>query len=379
MNHEHSLLEQHLAEGHLDRAESVARHLLGIEPDDVIALVALARIAAAHGRIEPARHALEDLAAEHPRAPEPLAYLAVLAAHGGQQEQALALARRSLSLGGDVGPALTLVADDALDKGELQEADGLYDRALAKTPTLSGAWLGKGRILAFKGRLADAEDAYIQAVQHGPQRVDAWIELVRLEREGGAHDIAAENLVLALRTHPGHPELVALAQQTALEDETRVQDPARQALQHIRALLYRKDHAGALLELERLLDRAPGDKQAILAEAEVTAATGKGDSARLIHELTRWTREEPNAWEPRVALGQLFLLQGSMQNPRLAAAHCEDAWRASGEAPRAGLALVEAWAAQHKLALARALCERLAEGDSPESAIARAILAGEVE
>lgn len=372
---EHALLEKHLAEGSLDRAESVARHLLGLDPHDVTALVALARLDAARGRADSALRQLRELVAENPRHPEPLGYLAVLLWHQGEREQALSLASRSVALAGEVAPALTLVADDLLDKGELDRALSLYQRALKAAPTHSGAWLGTGRILAFRGQLAAAEDAYVNAVQHGPQRVDAWIELIRLEREGGAHEVAADNLALALRTHPGHPDLIALAREGQVERDDG-SDPVRQATARIRSRLLAKDFAGAMLDLDRLAERHPGDPRLLLAQAEVTAMTGKGQVPPLVHELVRVTRAEPNAWEPKVALGRLLLLASPVQNPKLAAAHCEDAWRTSGEHPYAGLALVEAWAALGKRAHAAALLTRLAEGEGQEAEIARELLEG---
>lgn len=370
MTEEHALLEKHLAEGNLDRAESVARHLLGLDPHDVIALVALARLDAARGRSDSAASQLRDLVAENPRHPEPLAYLAVLTWHRGDRAQALSLASRSVALGGDVPPALTLVADDLLDQGEHDRALSLYQRALRRAPSHSGAWLGTARILAFRGELANAEDAYVNAVQHGPQRVEAWVELIRLEREGGAHDVAADNLALALRTHPGHPDLVALARESQAERQD-ANDPLGTATARIRSRLLARDFAGAMLDLDRLAERFPGEPRLLVVKAEVTAMTGKGQVAPLVHELVRVTRAEPNAWEPKVALGRLLLLPSPVQNPKLAAAHCEDAWRTSGEHPFAGLALVEAWTVVGKHAHARALLAKLAEGDGQEAALAR--------
>jgi tetratricopeptide (TPR) repeat protein len=376
MTPEHQLLEQHLADGNLDRAESVARHLLSIEPEDVLAHVGLARLDAARGMVEGAMAQLRELVVENPRTPEPLAYLAVLTEHAGDHDKALDMARRSIELGGEVAPALVLVADDLIDGGEMDSAFDLYQRALRVSPSHSGAWLGAARILSFRGLLGQAEDAYINAVQHGPQRVEAWIELVRLEREGGAHEIAQDNLALALRTHPGHPDLLALARE---EDAGAAEDPVRQGINDIRSLLYESQHDRAYAELDRLVEFFPDDQRIVIAKAEVTAATGRGEVPPLVHELNRLVRYDPNAWEPKVALGRLLLLDSAVTNPKMAVAHCEDAWQTSGENPHAGISLMEAWAAVGKLALAAALCKRLAEGDGPEAVIARKIIQDELD
>lgn len=367
----HSLLERHLTAGSLDRAESVARHLLSLDPEDLMAQVALARVKAARGELEAALWQLKSLVADNPRRPEPVAYLAVVMAHRGEPEQALSLARRSLALGGDVAAALCLVADHELHRGAHEDALPLYERALQASPAHADAWLGKGRILAFRGQLGQAEDAYVNAVEHGPERVDAWVELIALEREGGADDVAADNLALALRTHPGHPDLLALARaQQPLDGE----DTVGQAVERIRDLLLGEEHESARVELDRLIESHPSDERVVLAKAYVTATTAKGEVPALVHALMRLTRAEPNAWQPKVALGRLLLLQSPVQNPRLAAAHCEDAWRTSGEHPFAGLALVDAWAACGKRPHARALCLKLAQGSGLEARVARGAL-----
>jgi tetratricopeptide (TPR) repeat protein len=376
MSDEHILLDKHLADGNLDQAEALARNILGRDPDDVVAKVAMARLLAAIGRLAQAEAELRQLAADNPHYPEPLAYLAVLRQQAGDTAEALALAQQCLALGGEVAAALAIVADEKLEQGFPDIALNLYRRATQQAPSHSGAWLGIGRILAFRGDLADAEEAYIEAVQHGPQRVEAWLELIALEREGGAVEVAAENLTIALRLHPGHPALIALAREQ--EQEGEAQDPVRRAIQAIRSMLLEKDFGGAKAALAELDDHYAGDPRLLLARADVVAMTGKGDATGLIHTLMRAIRDEPHAWEPKVAVGRLLLLQTPLQNPKLAAAHCEDAWHMSGQHPFAGLALVEAWAALGRVAHARAVCERLVEGDGPEAVVARNILAGNI-
>jgi hypothetical protein len=66
-----------------------------------------------------------------------------------------------------------------------------------------------------------------------------------------------------------------------------------------------------------------------------------------------------------------------MQNVRMGLAHCEEAWRTSGEHPRAGLFLFEAYAVFEKRALALALGQKLSRGDGPEGGVVRMLL-GEV-
>jgi tetratricopeptide (TPR) repeat protein len=372
----YSLLEDHLAGGRLDQAESVARHLLQKDAEDLVARSGLARIEAARGRVDDARAELETLMAENPHAPEPAGYLAVLAEAAGNHEEAFAFAERSLSLGGQIPAVLAMVADRSLDEGDQSRARFLYDRALKITPELSRAWLGMARILAFEGALADAEDAYVNAVTHGPQIVEAWTEMIALEYDAGAEEVARENLAVALRTHPGHPDLVALAARMGAAGQD---DPFSQALEELRGYLYTDDFAGGTLVLDRMVQMSPHEPRLAVARGEMAIAMEEGDFPTLIHQLNRMVRIDPNDWEIKNVLGRLLLRPSALQNPRMGAAHCEDAWRISGEHPSAGLGLVEAWAAIGKTALARALCMRLAEVDHPVARIAQLILEPDVE
>ena len=91
-----ALIEQHLNEGRLDQAESLALHVLDRMPDDVSAKVVLARVIAERGRVSEAMTALETLAQQsgHPEPQGYLAhYLAMTAKHDDAREQALEMAR----------------------------------------------------------------------------------------------------------------------------------------------------------------------------------------------------------------------------------------------------------------------------------------------
>lgn len=368
-------LEQQLEAGRLDQAESIVEHLLSHDPGDLRARVALARIDAARGELDRAALLLLDLVAAHPDEPLPLAYLAVLYEQDGEADQARRSAIRAIELGADVPAVWALLGGHMWTDGQVDHAEALFDRALEGAPQLAAAWLGKARVLRHRGLLADAEDAYIRAVEFGPQRVGAWVELIELEAGAGAEEAAAENLALALRSHPGHPDLLALSRQSA----GRAGDAFDAQLRELRELLLKKDLPAATGALQALRGAARDEPRLPLAEAEYCIATGQGDPVPLIHALTRMVRDQPNQWEIKTLLGRLLLRAGPLLNPRLAAAHCEDAWRMSGEHPYAGLGLVEAWAAIGKRAFASALCQRLAASEGAEAAVARAILEGRVE
>jgi tetratricopeptide (TPR) repeat protein len=369
----YAVLEEHLAAGRLDPAEAMARHLLEQNPDDALAHVAWARIAAQRGHVDDGIKRLERLLAQNPKQPDALAYLAVLWHDKGDNERALLLGRRAVSLGARVPANDAMLGDDALARGQLDEAARFFDRAVAQNAKLAVGWLGRGRVLRAQDQLADAEDAFARAVELAPLRVDAWVNLIEVELQGGADDAAEDNLALALKAHPGNRELLAIKARIE-KGKNKDDDPVERALIEIRRQIYMGELEPATRALYALVENYPGDPRTIVVEAEIAAVTGVGDVPGLINALNRLVRDRPTLWEPRAALGRLMLRNGQMQNMRMGLAHCEEAWRTSGEHPRAGLFLFEAYAVFGKRAHAVALGQRLAQGDTPEALLVRQLL-----
>lgn len=376
MSSAHQVLEEHLQNVRLDPAEAMARHLLEQNSEDALAHVAWARISAMRGNVDDGIRRLERLLAGKPKQPEALAWLAVFWNEKGDAERALLLARRAVSLGARVAANDVMLGDDAIGKGVLDEALRFYDRAVAQNAKLASGWIGRGRVLRAQSQLADAEDAFARAVEVAPLRVDAWVNLIEVEIEGGAEEAAADNLALALKAHPGNRELLALKANEERKKANR-DDPVEKALAEIRSKIYGGDTDAALRLLYGVIDEHPGDPRTYVVEAEIAAICGQGDIPSLMNTLTRMVRDRPTAWEPRTALGRLMLRPGPMQNVRMGLAHCEEAWRTSGEHPRAGLFLFEAYAVFEKRALALALGQKLAQGEGPEAGVVRMLL-GEV-
>jgi len=260
---------------------------------------------------------------------------------------------------------------EAFGRRDWDAAAEHFDDALGGDKHLLEAWLGKARSLVGKGALSQAEDAYLQAVETDPGSITSWVELIQLERVGGAVAAASANLSVALRTHPAHPRLMALREQE--QRETRL-DSTDIAIVTLRELLADQAVEQALRvygDLERSL---ADDPRLLLAQGEIFLTLKVGDVVELIHALTRFTRAVPDAWEWLALLGRLFLCPSPMQNQRMAAALCEDAWRISAENPRAGVGLVEAWRAIGKRKFADTLCQKLAQGSGLEARLAAKLM-----
>jgi tetratricopeptide (TPR) repeat protein len=368
----YDVLEEHLQAGRLDPAEAMARHLLDADANDAIAHVAYARISSARGNVDDGVLRLERLLAGNPRQPDALAWLAVFWLKKGDTDRALLLARRAASLGSRVGEADVMLGDDAWGRGDLDEAMTYYERAITNLPRGARGWFGRGRVFWKRGDLADAEEAFAKAVELAPRDLDAWLHLIDVEIEGGADDAADDNIALALKQHPGHATL--LERKGAQAEKKVNNDPLEQGLVHVRSALYDGDGVLAVNRLDELASQYPDDIRYLIVEGEIAAVTGQGDIAFLVNELNRVIRERTSWWEPRAALGRLLLRNGPLQNVRTGVAHCEEAWRTSGEHPRAGLFLFEAYSIVGKRPFAIALGKRIAGGESIEAGLVRQLL-----
>ena len=368
----YDVLEEHLQAGRLDPAEAMARHMLEQSPQDPTAHTAYARISAARGVVDDGILRLERLLAGNPRLPDALAWLAVFWRQKGDRERALLLARRAASLGSKVAQADTMLGEEALEKGDVDEASAFFERAIGHGPRYSRGYLGRGRLFRHRGDLADAEEAFAKAVELDPRDLECWLALIDVEIEGGADDAADDNIALALKQHPGNPGLL---ERKKGQSEKKVEnDPIERGLGPVRQALYVGDGSGAIRLLDELANEYPNDIRYLIVEAEIASVTGQGDIAFLVNELQRLTRERVTAWEPRAALGRLLLRNGPLQNIRVGVAQCEEAWRTSGEHPRAGLFLFEAYSMLGKRPFAIDLGKIIARGDSIEAGLVKQVL-----
>lgn len=257
----------------------------------------------------------------------------------------------------------------ALKSKNYEKALEFFERALSREKELVPALMGKAKVLWKQGALAEAEQVYIQVAEISPNLAKCWVELIKLEKEGGADQAAAENLASALRILPGNEKLIKLRKEQPSsdlpEEHEKLLESLRQTLNKgkLKAIKKVYQHLEATLE--------PDCIAMIVARGEVYLNLEEGNLPDLIHILTRFSRYYPDSWPVLTTLGRLLLRNGPLKNTRMAVALCEDAWRISGENKRAGIGLVEAWAATGKTRYAEALCVKLAKGKGTASKTAK--------
>jgi tetratricopeptide (TPR) repeat protein len=374
MSEKIALIDEHIMHGRLEQARSLVNAILSESPSDEDARLADARLLLLDGEVDRAVESLEDLMVDIPGAPTPLMLMAECMLLKNEKSQAIAFARKSLSWGGESAFIHWLLGTDSLEQQDYETALTSFDRALAIHPNLANGWLGKGLTLKALSRLADAEDALIQAVQCAPDQVEIWVALIRLEMDAGVHDIAADNLALALRSHPGHPALIQLKS----EEAESFTDEFSMGLDALCQAIYDQDLERMDETMDSMVTSHFDHPRLVIAKGEVCLAVESKLKVDLIHALNRYIRTETQDWWARTVLGRLLLRESALQNLPMAVAHCEDAWRASGEHPHAAIGLVEAWASTGKHVYAKALCEKLAKGNRRESVKARALLEGRI-
>jgi tetratricopeptide (TPR) repeat protein len=204
--------------------------------------------------------------------------------------EAGALARASELLDGllrEHGDLAQLVNRRGLLREQRGEADGAladFTRASALAPLLASPHVNRGRALLARGRLVEAEEAFTQAMQHGPA-FDAWLGRGLARMRQGDLAGARVDVERARELGPAQPgPLLALADLDAQDGglATAVQRyRAALALDAQDAVAWLK--LGNALTRSRALPEAKDAYQRALALSPAMAAAHNGLGAALIY------------------------------------------------------------------------------------------------
>lgn len=300
----------------LQRSRTLLRQALAANPDDVATTIGLARVDELEGAADAAQHRLSAALASHP---DVLAFRLALAdmllrtrAFGRARSILLAAKNASTSYAVQFG-----LAKVALAQGNLAQANGALDRAIAAQPARDALVEAAGQLLMQANQYAAALDRFAQAAHAEPDNALYWFETARAQLALNQPDAARATLERAARLRPHWLPLVSAL---ALIDLRQGKGPA--ALSRVDALLASRPKDPGGLALKGDIELASGQPDAALAayaEAQrvrpSAAVAVKLYNARLAAHATDpaqplidWLRRVPTDWRVRDVLGGYYLL-----------------------------------------------------------------------
>lgn len=391
------------------------RSLAATEDDEVRVLYARALIAANRGDELLELHAQNefDSVREHPR------YLAILAnaqANSGQ----LQAARDTLATAVGTAPDDPMVATtnalfQLVYSNRLDDARATLLSVVESNPDYADAWSLLGGLQQMSNELADAETSFQKTVQLNSYRFSDRLNLITVRIDQGKTEEARSALDNMLASNPDHPGVNYLHGRMLVE----AGDNEEALIALSRVLNVDPSHAGSLYlaaaanmaegnfataqgQLDRLLatqrDHVPGHllmanlhlRMGNAADAEQSArsllqasssnyaamsvlataltAQGEGNTPESIELYQRMIEVNPNAVEPRLALGVALLQTGDASG---GLAQLETAREQTPESEMAWESVIQAHLAMGDIAAAKTEAEAYAQQrpDSPRPAI----------
>lgn len=189
-------------------------------------------------------------------------------------------------------------------ENRLDDAAGLYRRAIEANPKSFEAHLSLGLLLARQGTLADARPELAQATQldageAGPEaKARAWRALAKIDRGAADSTAASNDLIEALKLSPETPADTLLAAEIA--DDAGQYEAAEAAYRRVLAkdpksapataglvhlLIARQQFADAEPLLRTALEQSPDDPTLTAQLATVLADQDKAEALPLLQKL----------------------------------------------------------------------------------------------
>ena len=295
----------HVAKGMPEAAERELVKAVAVAPQDVTALLQLARFYLGQRRPADAARRFEEAAQARPSASEPLAGLVDAYLALGQADLALATGERLLRLQGETAGAYVAFAAISEKAGRPVEALAAYARALDREPSHLDAARARASLLERQQRVAEAIQLLEETARAHPQQALPLLDLGRMQERAGNPAAAAAAYRRALQRAPGSADLMNnLAYLLSA-------DPAS------------RDEALALAErAHALAPRSPA-----IADTLGWILYQKGDLGRAESLLAQAARAAPALPAALYHLGLIYARQGKTAEARR---HLEEALRAPG-------------------------------------------------
>ncbi len=301
------LIAMLLNTGRLDEARPWLSKLIETEPDHAGAIfeqlgVLLARNQDKQGSLKLAR----DLAQAHPKLADAHLALAQVAAAAGNQDEALAEARKALSLRPDWRDAVLFEAQ--LLQSRPDEAAAALKQFVTANPHDDEARLAYARMLLERKQYSDARDQFQQLLSAHPDNADLAFTVALLSMQLGDMGRAEKELQLALKNGKKDQDTVEyyLGQlsetkkdlQGAIGHYAKVRGgeyayPARLRQAYLLAQTGKVDAARDLLRQVHAEDRQQ-QVQVVLLEAEILRDARKyQESYRVLEQARRKFPDDP--------------------------------------------------------------------------------------
>lgn len=316
--------------GKTGEAKALIGNLVKQKPDSIEALDAQFRIASATKDFATAQSAADAIVALQPKLAVGYLYQGMIAEAGRHGEEALRLYTRAADLQPNVAEPLEAVVRLLVAADRLPDAIKRLDDVSAKYPDTSIGLTIKGEVLLQAGKIADAKDAFQQAIARTPTwwapyrglanaqlaaKEDPAAAIATLQRAKAVVDQKEELSVqlASLFENQGKPDEAI----REYEDVIRRNPQSEPAANNLAMLLatYKKDPA-SLDRAKELSARFANSPNPSYLDTYGWVLFKQGDAAGSVPVLTRVVEKAPDAVVARYHLGMAQSLAGDNSDAR---------------------------------------------------------------
>lgn len=301
-----------------DAAEAKARLVLDQRPQELDALMLLAKSQFGQQHRDAAQATVTAAKAAHPREAKPWLAEAALALDAKDYRASERALREAIRLAPtSVDPVMALANLYRLE-GKHQQAEAQYRSAISLNPSSPGLHLTLAQFYADIGNTANADEVFQHAIKTFPSHAAGRLAYARFLIVQGNADGAADQYRAVLKGHPR--DTVAKKQLTALLLDQQRLDDARPLVDELtadrrgdpdvlhlsaRLMIADKDYESAVSALQSALRADPDHAAAHQTLGFVFAK--RGDIQQAKSELSAAVQAQPTAWDARLALASLHL------------------------------------------------------------------------
>ena len=320
-----SLGRIYLAAGKLKEAQDAAGYVLDRRPDDELAPILLAEIAATPQEMEAVRQRLEHLSPPaSKRAPIEVA-LGNLLVRQGDFKGADAAFKRASSIDPKYSPLYSGLGRLYLAQKDVKQAEQAFKMAADLSPARSPRRLQYAQFEIQNGNLEAGKKAYEEITQKTPDYVPAWMGLADIAASQRKFDESASYLKNILARDPQNFDALLLDARIKLAKGDI--DKAKAELESLAgiytnspqiycqlALAYLSDNETerAINSFNQALAKDPHFAEATLALAELRIR--KGDPSAAIVSLKRLAQEQPKLAKAQLLLADAYRAQGNLDD-----------------------------------------------------------------